>query len=48
MGDVIDSISGGVVRQCPYCPETREAMEIETAIALISNHIRREHSFEEE
>lgn len=48
MGDVIDSISGGVTRKCPYCPETREAMDVEVAIALISNHIRREHALEEE
>ena len=48
MPDVIDSISGGVVRKCPYCPVTREAMEVEVAIALISNHIRREHALEEE
>lgn len=46
--DIVDSISGGVVRKCPYCPETREAMELETAIALVNNHVRRDHAFTDE
>lgn len=48
MSDLIDNISNGVIRTCPYCSEKREAMEVETAIALISNHIRREHALDEE
>lgn len=48
MSDVIDSISGGVIKKCPYCPETREAMDVEVTIALINNHVRRDHALEEE
>jgi hypothetical protein len=50
MGDVIDSISEGKIVRCPYstCSETRSDMNPDVAIALINNHVRRDHPNEEE
>jgi len=43
MADVVDNVSNGHTRKCPYCPETRTDFQLEVAIALINGHVRRDH-----